>query len=85
MTTITREQRVAIKRVFDRTPHYFQLPYYKNGELVTTDVTSNQAYKTQPALTYKQFRKRVLHGYDCLMVQWCGMWLGIEPDGYTHS
>lgn len=22
---------------------------------------------------------------DGLMVQWCGMWLGIEPDGYTHS
>jgi hypothetical protein len=20
-----------------------------------------------------------------VMVQWCGMWLGIEPDGYTHS
>lgn len=22
---------------------------------------------------------------DCLMLQWCGMWIGIEPDGYTHS
>ena len=21
----------------------------------------------------------------CVMVPWCGMWLGIEPDGYTHS
>ena len=20
-----------------------------------------------------------------VMVQWCGMWLGIEPDGYCHS
>ena len=20
-----------------------------------------------------------------LMVKWCNMWLGIEPDGYTHS
>jgi len=38
-----------------------------------------------PSMTYKQFRKTVLHGYDCLMVQWCNMWIGIEPDGYTHS
>ena len=22
---------------------------------------------------------------DCVMVPWCDMWLGIEPDGYTHS
>ena len=21
----------------------------------------------------------------CLMVPWCGMWLGIEKDGHTHS
>jgi hypothetical protein len=22
---------------------------------------------------------------DCVMVPWCGMWIGIERDGYTHS
>lgn len=22
---------------------------------------------------------------DCIIVQWCGIWLGIESDGYTHS
>ena len=22
---------------------------------------------------------------DCVIVPWLGMWLGIEPDGYTHS
>jgi len=21
----------------------------------------------------------------CIMVPWCGMWLGIEPDGWTHG
>jgi hypothetical protein len=36
-------------------------------------------------LTYRQFRATVQHGPGCAMVQWCGMWLGIEPDGYTHS
>ena len=23
--------------------------------------------------------------FGALMVPWCGMWLGIETDGYTHS
>jgi hypothetical protein len=36
-------------------------------------------------LTYLQFRRSVKQGYDCLMVHWCGMWLGIETDGHTHS
>ena len=35
--------------------------------------------------TYREFRKTVQQGYDCLMVEWCGMWLGIESDGHTHS
>jgi hypothetical protein len=38
------------------------------------------------ATSYRQFRKRAVHGFiDCLMLEWCGMWLGIESDGYTHS
>jgi hypothetical protein len=35
--------------------------------------------------SYKEFRKSVQGGWDYVMVQWCGMWLGIEKDGYTHS
>ena len=35
--------------------------------------------------SYRQFRRRVQQGYDCLMIQLWGMWIGIEPDGYTHS
>lgn len=38
-------------------------------------------------MTYLQFRRTVQFAFysDCAMVQWCGMWLGIERDGYTHS
>ena len=36
-------------------------------------------------MSYRQFRRTVQSGWDCAMVQWCGMWLGIELDGYTHS
>jgi len=39
--------------------------------------------------SYREFRKRVIgpiYASDpCLMLSWCGMWLGIEVDGYTHS
>lgn len=40
-----------------------------------------------PAPTYLQFRRTVRPaiGIDCYMVRWCGIYLGIEPDGYTHS
>ena len=36
-------------------------------------------------LSYREFRLSVATGPDCIMVPWCGMWLGIEKDGYTHS
>jgi hypothetical protein len=36
--------------------------------------------------TYFQFRRTVFT-YDktCIMVPWCGMFLGIEADGEIHS
>lgn len=36
-------------------------------------------------MSYLQFRRTVQRSMDCVMVKWCGMWLGIERDGYTHS
>jgi hypothetical protein len=38
-------------------------------------------------MTYRAFRRTIVRAsYDnSVMVKWCGMWLGIEPDGYTHS
>ncbi len=36
-------------------------------------------------LTYREFRRTVQSGWGCIMVEWCGMWLGIEPDGYAHT
>ena len=38
--------------------------------------------------TYLQFRRAVhelFMGEGAIVVQWSGMWLIIEPDGYTHS
>lgn len=36
-------------------------------------------------LTYRRFRRTVFQTIDCVMVPWCGMYLGIERDGHTHS
>lgn len=39
----------------------------------------------QPGPTYRAFRRTVQPGPGCVLVPFAGMWLGIEPDGYTHS
>jgi len=41
----------------------------------------------KPAPTFLAFRRAAQWECcgDALLVQWCGMWVGIEPDGYTHS
>jgi hypothetical protein len=39
-------------------------------------------------LSYRQFRRTVESGFcmdGAVIVPWCGMWLAIETDGYTHS
>ena len=45
----------------------------------------NRKTDTPQSLTYRQFRKTVAPGSGYIMVHWCGMYLGIELDGYTHS
>ena len=38
--------------------------------------------------TIDEFKARChpVIGYDdTFMIDWCGMFLGIEPDGYTHT
>jgi len=36
-------------------------------------------------MTYQEFKDTVQYcSDDCVLVQWSGMWLGIETDGYTR-
>lgn len=38
--------------------------------------------------SYYDFRRSVkptFHMSGAVVVDWCGMWLAIETDGYTHS
>ncbi len=77
MVRTTRAQRVALKRVFDRGPIY--------SDFDTLRYRREFRDRFCKRLTYRQFRKSVHVGSGCIMIHWCGMWLGIEPDGYTHS
>lgn len=72
MTKLNRAQRVALDRVYKRGPIY-------HAALAGSCVPPRQ-------MTYLEFRRTVIVTfYDCVMVQWQGMWLGIEDDGYVHS
>lgn len=36
--------------------------------------------------SYLTFRRTAINTHmNCVMVPWCNIWLGIEPDGHTHS
>lgn len=39
------------------------------------------------AATFEEFKARAHNDnlMGCIMLPWCGMWLGIETDGHTHS
>ena len=72
MVKTTKEQRLALARVYHRTldPVKFDPPSINRREWLKG---------------YRAFRRTVHGSFGCIMVQWANMWLGIEPDGYTHS
>lgn len=67
--TANKAEQTAFKRLFDRWSH--------------PDVNENARLRC----SYRTFRKTIQ--YDtlngCYMVRVANMWIGIEPDGYTHS
>ena len=67
---LTRAQRESVYKVFRR-------KYPSANELSLEDHTD----------LYRKFRRKVQPyiGGDCVMVQFAGMWLGIETNGHTHS
>lgn len=36
-------------------------------------------------LTFRRSVQPTFHMDNAVTVKWCGMWLAIESDGYTHS
>ena len=49
-------------------------------------VTDDNGNTYQKRYSWREFTATVTLAFtDCVMVPWCGMALGIETDGYTHS
>ena len=77
MVFLNKAQRRELFHVFNRTPLYERPGDGPRGIYGATGKTP---------LTYRQFRRWVSPGPGCIMVRWCGMYLGIEPDGSpAHS
>ena len=70
MIKTTKPQRASLKRVY----HNAVKAYAQGPERYGVYF-----------MNYRAFRRGVHPGPGCIMVQYAGMWLGIEPDGYTHS
>jgi hypothetical protein len=48
-----------------------------------SDIAARHGYAEK--LTYAEFRRKIQHGRDCVMIHVSGIWIGIEADGYAHS
>jgi len=81
MKVATKAQRAAFFRIYNRAPLYAVL----TTDRQSIETTSNPPKPGAWPVDYRTFRKTIQAGSDCHMVKWCGMWLGIETDGYVHS
>lgn len=81
MIITTKAQRAALKRVYDRAPILPQLTKLEQAMIDSGRLTA-------VPITYKQFRRGAQATFGCdgaVTIQWKGMWLCIERDGYCHS
>lgn len=79
VTPLTKAQRVALWHLFQRDFPSWVSPtrrHHSGMELGIIKV---------PTVQWRRFRKSAVATADCVMIEWHGMWLGIEKDGYTHS
>jgi hypothetical protein len=67
---LTKDQQLALLRKWQQCQ---QTTRGLDGKLHTT------------FLAFRRSCQTAFGGDGMIMVYWCGMWLGIEKDGYTHS
>lgn len=87
-------QDEALERVFYRT-QLWAVPTPADSELHNimptvlrpADMLSEAFMRDNLPITLEEFKDRAVRNtlLGCVMIHWCGMWLGIELDGYTHS
>ena len=81
MVRTTREQRKRLLSIYHRCKLYDA----QTGHGAEGLYDSMPLHVIARPLTYLQFRRTVAAGWGCIMVKWCNMWVGIEPDGYAHT
>lgn len=85
MVKTTRLQREALFKVFQRDFPSWITPTTRHERPCCPKCGYGGATVKVPSTQWRSFRKRIVSSYGCIMLEWHGMWLGIEPDGYTHS
>jgi hypothetical protein len=86
ISPITRAQRVALFKVFQRDFPGWVSPGKRHERQCCPSCGYGGATVRVPTLQWRAFRKQAFTAFgDCVMVRWQGMTLGIEADGYTHS
>ena len=82
---LTKPQRAALFRVFQRDFPSWITPTRRHERPCCPNCGFGGATVKVPSLQWRRFRAAVWPGPGCVMIQWRGMILGIEKDGYTHS
>jgi hypothetical protein len=78
MKVTTKEQRRALYAVWLRDTEFYADDHERRP---INHLIGRHAFGK-----YLKFRRQAYHSHmGCMMLPWHGMWLGIEPDGYTHS
>lgn len=70
MINLTPEQEQALERLYERSA---------DGASTFEEF----AERAQPMIGWVDWASP--HGNGCIIVGWCGMFVGIETDGYTHT
>ena len=84
MVWTNRAQREALKRVYLRlVADHMQTDAVRLAQHI--NYHNVRKVEVPKPMSYLAFRRTVQPGPGCIMVPFGRMWLGIEPDGYTHS
>ena len=87
MIVLTRAQRVALFKVFQRDFPGWISPVRRHDGKPCPNCNYIDDIKV-PSTQWRKYRKAVRPSFDksgAVMLHWSGMWLGIERDGYTHT
>jgi hypothetical protein len=85
MVKTTRAQREALFKVFQRDFPGWRSPTTRDANHSKGKACNVPHIVKVPSIQWRRFRNKVQPGPGCVMLPWANMWLGIEPDGYTHS